>query len=92
MAFFSFGKRVRNQKFNFIPRHYDPAKEELEDRLRMASDESNPEVAKTRIKDDFKRGNKQLQSSVKPSANIKSILNLGPILMIRIKPQTRHNL
>lgn len=77
MAFFSFGKRVKNQKFNYIPRHYDPAKEALEDRLRMASDETNPEVAKMRIRDGFKRrarGNKELEASLRRSANIRLLV------------------
>ena len=85
MAFFSFGKRVRNQKFNFIPRHYDPAKEELEDRLRMASDESNPEVAKMRIKDGFKRrsrGNKELESSLRRSANIRLLIIIAGLIAV----------
>lgn len=85
MAFFSFGKRVRNQKFNYIPRHYDPAKEELEDRLRMASDESNPEITKMRIKDGFKRrtrGNKELESSLRRSANIRLLIIIAALIAI----------
>lgn len=83
MAFFSFGKRVKNQTFNFIPRHYDPAKDDLEDRLRMATDEQNPEIAKMRIKSGFKRkarGNKQLESQLKRSANIRLLLIISALI------------
>lgn len=77
MAFLSFGKRVKNQKFNFIPRHYDPVKDDLEQRLRMASDEDSSEVAKMRIKDGFRRktrGNKQLEKTLRRSANLRLLI------------------
>ena len=83
MAFFSFGKRVKNQRFNFIPRHYDPAQEDLEDRLRMASDEQNPEIAKMRIKSGFKRkarGNKELETKLRRSANIRLLLIISALV------------
>lgn len=87
MAFLSFGKRVKNQKFNYIPRHYDPAKDELEGRLRMASDESNAEISKMRIKHGFKRkarGNKELERSLKRNANIRLFIIIGILIAITI--------
>lgn len=36
MALFKFGKTVKHQRFNYIPRYYDPAKEELQERIRAA--------------------------------------------------------
>ena len=31
----SFGNRVKPKSFGFVPRYYDPAKEELEERIKM---------------------------------------------------------
>jgi len=81
----SFGKRVKNQKFNYIPRHYDPAKEDLEERLRMASPEDSSDLAKMRIKSGFKRkarGNKDLEKSLKRSANIRLVVIIGILIAI----------
>ena len=85
MAFLSFGKRVKNQKFNYIPRHYDPAKEEMKDRLRMASEESNAEISKMRIRDGFRRkarGNKELERTLKRNANIRLLVIVAILIGI----------
>ena len=52
MAFFSYGKRVKPKKFDYIPMHYDAAKEELESRMAQygQSDVSDSELAKARIR------------------------------------------
>ncbi len=54
MSFLRFNKTPKHQKFKYIPRFYDPAKEELENRLKM-HEKDNPdldqsELAKERIK------------------------------------------
>jgi len=85
MGFFSFGKRVKNQRFNYIPRHYDPAKEDLEERLRMASEESNTEVSKLRIRSGLRqrsRGDKDLEKTLKRSANIRLVVIIGMLIAV----------
>ncbi len=54
MGFLGLNKRTKHQQFKYIPRFYDPAKEDLERRLRM-HEKDNPnldqtELAKQRIK------------------------------------------
>ena len=46
MAFFSFGKRVKPKKFDYIPMHYDAAKEELESRM---ADYGQSEISDTEL-------------------------------------------
>ena len=76
MAFFSFGKRVKPKKFDYIPMHYDAAKEELEARMAKYGDKeiSDSELAKARIKSGFRlkaRGNQEALRSGKKEANIR---------------------
>lgn len=56
MAFLNFGKRIKNRKFEYVPRHYDQEKEELEKRLgRYKSAEGDPELTKERIRGSFRK-------------------------------------
>ena len=76
MAFFSFGKRVKPKKFDYIPMHYDPAKEELEARLAKygQTEISDSELAKARIRSGIRmkaRGNKEVLKAGKKEANIR---------------------
>ena len=76
MAFFSFGKRVRPKKFDYIPMHYDPAKEELEARMAKygQTEISDSELAKARIRSGIRlkaRGNKEALKVGKREANIR---------------------
>ncbi len=83
MGFISFGKRTKHQKFEFNPRYYDPIKDELKDRLRMASDDTSPEITKMRIRDGLRRksrGNKQLESSLRKSSNIRLLVIVGVLI------------
>lgn len=85
MAFFSFGKRVRNQRFTYLPRYYDPAKEDLESRLRMASDEASPELTKMRIKDGLRRrskGAKEIEKKSNKRSNIRLLLIVGILVLV----------
>ena len=79
MSFFSFGRRVKPKKFDYIPMHYDAAKEELE--ARMASygqtEISDTELAKARIRSGIRmkaRGNPDLLKAGKKEANIRLLL------------------
>ncbi|NNE27366.1 MAG: hypothetical protein HKN09_11030 [Saprospiraceae bacterium] len=50
MPGFGFGKRPKPRRFDYIPRFYDEAKEELEDRIKSYSGElSEEDKAKHRI-------------------------------------------
>jgi len=76
MAFFSFGKRVKPKKFDYIPMHYDPAKEELEARMAKygQTEISDSELAKARIRSGIRlkaRGNKEALKAGKKEANIR---------------------
>jgi len=51
MAGFSFGKRPKPRRFDYIPRYYDAAKEDLHSRLSQTGGEMTKEdLAKARIK------------------------------------------
>lgn len=56
MSFFRFGKKIKHRQFDYIPRYYDPDKEELEARINSyRSENENAEVMKARIKGGFRR-------------------------------------
>lgn len=56
----SFFKPAKHNRFSFNPRYYDPDKEELEKRIRLAEremtiDKTEEELRKMKIKSSFKR-------------------------------------
>ena len=56
MGIFNFGKRIKNRQFDYVPRYYDPDKEELENRLKKYRREvSDTELSKQRIRGGFRR-------------------------------------
>lgn len=84
MSFFGFGKRTRHRKFDYVPRFYDPQKEELEERLRQYKTEpdaksNDTELVKQRIRGGFKR-NSRASSEAAKIANKKSNMRLLVIL------------
>ncbi|MDG2448380.1 MAG: hypothetical protein P8M34_02035 [Saprospiraceae bacterium] len=57
MSFFKMGSRFKHRSFDYIPRFYDPAKEELEERLNSYNKKVNAtEIAKNRIRHGFRKG------------------------------------
>lgn len=60
MSLFSFGKKPKIRNFDYQPRFYDQAKENLQTRLKSYSDDDkmNTELAKERIKGNFGRAGK----------------------------------
>lgn len=79
MAFFSMGGRVKNKRFDYIPQHYDPAVEDLKDRLAKYGnpDISDAELAKARIKTGLRikaRGNKEALKDGNKKSNIRLML------------------
>ncbi len=65
MAFFSFFRTPKHQRFEYKPRFYDPQKERLEEIIRNAKGEqgevSQTELAKSRISQSFRRRTKSTQ-------------------------------
>ena len=77
MPGFGFGKRPQPRKFDFIPRYYDPEKEELENRLSHYKDDmSDEERAKHRIRSGLRNkyyGDSKYKSSQVKKSNLRLI-------------------
>lgn len=57
MSFFRMGSRFKHRSFDYIPRYYDPVKEELEERLKGYNQKADAtEIAKNRIRRGFRKG------------------------------------
>jgi len=59
MAFLNFFKTPKNQKYNYVPRYWDPKKEELQDRLEKykgKEGKNDVEAVKARLSRGLKRG------------------------------------
>lgn len=54
MALFGMNKRPKPLQFKYVPRYYDPVKEDLKERL--AGKEGSPEATKARIRSGLRRG------------------------------------
>ena len=51
------GSRFKHRSFDYIPRYYDPAKEELEQRVKGYNEKVDAaEIAKSRIRRGFRSG------------------------------------
>jgi hypothetical protein len=61
MAVFRFLKLPKHQKYEYIPRYWDPQKEELEDRLKRIEGikSGDAEAVKARLSGGFRRGYQQ---------------------------------
>lgn len=56
MGIINFNKTPKHQRFNYIPRYWDEAKEDLQERVRIAQgDPGNAEMAKSRIQAGLRR-------------------------------------
>jgi hypothetical protein len=73
-----FGNRVKPRTFDFVPRYYDPAKEELAEKLKKYSDagtqEDNLENLKSRIRTNLRMkhyGDPDVRSSQVAKSNIR---------------------
>ena len=87
MAFFSFGKRVKPKKFDYIPMHYDAAQEELEARMQKygQTEVSDSELAKARIRSGIRlkaRGNQEALRAGKKEANIRLFIIILLLFMV----------
>lgn len=70
MALMSFFKRPQHQRFEYKPRHYDPKKEDLEKRLRLAkrAKDGDPDAIKERISTGFRRKHQAKKGSYNSGA------------------------
>lgn len=73
-----FGNRTKPRTFDFIPRYYDPAKEELEERINKYNNTSTPEGdlenLKNRIRTNLRMkhyGNANVRSSMVKKSNVR---------------------
>lgn len=84
MGFINFGSRIKHRKFDYIPRYYDQAKEEREELMKRytgkATDLSDTELAKTRIRAGFKRRYNYKSDATKNQ----QIRSLAIVLMVAI--------
>ena len=95
MAMFSFGKTIKHQRFNYIPRYYDPEKEEREARIRAAMGiaGNDPDAIKARISKNFRdrnRGSLKARRSSAMRSNIILAVTLGTLLLITYILLTRY--
>ena len=92
---FGFGGGVKNKKFDYIPQHYDPAAEELRQRMSKYGDNaeiSDAELAKARIKSGIRmkaRGNKEALKEGTKKSNIRLLfVAIGLIVLSLYIAQT----
>ena len=75
MGFFRMGSRFKHRSFDYVPRFYDPAKEELENRVKGYNEKSDAaEIAKNRIRMGFRKGGadtRKYKHSVRKRSNIR---------------------
>lgn len=83
MAIFNFFKVPRHRKYNYIPRYWDPDKEEREARLReldRISDPNDIEAMKSRISSGLKRKTRVSSSYRKKQMMRSNLILAGTIL------------
>ncbi|HMR87220.1 MAG TPA: hypothetical protein PKD51_03660 [Saprospiraceae bacterium] len=84
-----FGKRVRPKSFGFIPRFYDPVKEELNERLAKYQETDDASVQVDQLKSRIKSGMRQkfygdpnVRSSVERQSNIRLLFIIITLFLI----------
>ena len=76
MGFLKFNKVPRHKRFDYIPRYYDPKKEELEKIIDSYKKQDNIEASRERIRSGLKnkyRGDQGYRRSQQRSSNIRLI-------------------
>lgn len=82
-------KKVKNRRFDYVPRYYDPAKEELEERMapyREGADATDR--AKAGIKTGFNRKTPVKQSDLRKGskkATLRLFLIIGILVLLTYK-------
>lgn len=79
----------RYKRFEYTPRHYDPDKEELEDRIRQIKQEMGYDVERTPGKHSstirrgsFRRAREQAKVKASRASNIRLVVILAMLLLI----------
>ncbi|MEE9373436.1 MAG: hypothetical protein V3V00_10320 [Saprospiraceae bacterium] len=84
MSFFRMGNRFKNRSFDYVPQYYDPAKEELEQRVQGYNEKDDAtEIAKNRIRRGFRKGSVDT-SKYSQSVRKKSIIRLLGIIVFLV--------
>lgn len=92
MAGIGFGKRPKPRKFDYLPRFYDPVKEDLQNRIGSYKEEGKEDQLKDRIRQGLRQKYNSDTTSYRGSQVKKSnlrllyiigILIMGSILLIR---------
>ncbi len=76
MSFLKFNKRPKHKRFDYIPRYYDPKKEELDKIVDSYKDMGDADAAKSRIRSGLRhkyRGDASYKRTQERSANIRLI-------------------
>jgi hypothetical protein len=88
MALFNFFHTPQPQRYRYVPRFYDPDKEELEARIKQAekdgSEDSSPEAIKARMRAGFKRRHiidRKFQRKLRRRAN-RRVMIIGVVLAL----------
>ena len=84
-----FGKRVKPKSFGFIPRFYDPVKEELNERLAKYQETDDASVQVEQLKSRIKSGMRQkfygdpnIRSNVERQSNIRLLFIIITLFLI----------
>lgn len=85
MALSRFFKTPGHQQFEYVPRHWDPKKEDLEERLERArsNNSKNPEQMKARIASGMRRGGARGYKGTQTRSIFRSnLLLLGIVIVL----------
>ena len=85
MSFLKFNKRPKHKRFDYIPRFYDPKKEELDKIVDSYKEMGDADAAKTRIRSGLRnkyRGDSSYKRSQERSANIRLVSIIFVLFLI----------
>lgn len=78
-----FKKRIRNKQFDYLPRFYDPIKDDLEGRLGQYKDDVDQvNRAKDSIRGGFNKKSRSSKSSIGTQARVQSNIRLAIIILV----------
>lgn len=86
MGLFQFGKKIKHRQFDYIPRYYDPDKEELQRRLKRYNMIANDvDVSKERIRGGLRRKyrvSNEYSQSIRNRSNKILLFTIAGLLLI----------
>ena len=85
MSFLKFNKRPKHKRFDYIPRYYDPKKEELDKIVESYKNMEDADAAKNRIRSGLRnryRGDASYKRRQERSANIRLISIIFVLFMV----------